>query len=135
MRKTALIFIVAIFVLSGCAAKQQISVDTVPPGAMVTLTKIGVTETSGGVEGIVASGAGEPFEDDPIVLGTTPLSYEFELVEEGEGISGPGFFVSVKKRITEGLIRAELDGGYAERRVTFSGEPLQIIMTIVGQAP
>lgn len=130
MRTAILIMIVALFLLSGCAASQKLTVHTHPPGARVTLIKYGVTEARGGIKGITVGGETESFEQGLIDLGTSPLEYEFRLEEEGRHLSAPGLFVKVVNKYTEGLIRAQLDGRFAERRVQFSGDPLLIKLTI-----
>lgn len=112
--------------LGGCTATQRISVATTPPGANVTLIRYGVTEVQGSIPGISVGGAADSFEDPPIVLGTAPTEYEFELEEEPRAVSVGGFFVQAVRRFTEGLIRAEMDGAVAERRVRFSGEPMVV---------
>ena len=64
------------------------------------------------------------------MLGTSPLEYEFELEEDSQGISLGGLFVQSVRRFTEGLIRAELNGAVAERRVRFSGDPIEVDLTL-----
>jgi hypothetical protein len=65
-----------------------------------------------------------------MTLGTSPLKYQFKLVETTKQIFIGGAYVTVKRRFTEGLVRAELDGLAAERRVSFSGEPLMVDMLL-----
>ena len=113
---------VAALLLCGCASAQKISVTTTPPGAQVTLIRYGVTEAQGSVAGVSVGGLGGDFEDPPIVLGTSPLEYEFELEDSGQRVSAGGLSVVVVRRFTEGLIRAERDGAVAERRVRFGGD-------------
>jgi len=115
-----------LLLLCGCAATQKLTVTTDPPGAQVTLVRYGTTETEGALPGMSFGSAEEPFEDAPISLGTSPLDYEFELHETLEQVSILGLFVDVKRKFTEGLVRAEKDGRAAERRVRFSGKPLVV---------
>lgn len=135
MKTVTVLLVVVLSLLAGCAATQKITVNTDPPGAEVSLTKCGVTEAHGGFQGVVVGGTGEPFEDVPIQLGTSPLEYEFRLKETKEHFSAPGMFVKVARKITEGLIRAEKGGGFAERRVAFTGEPLVINLRIEEEVP
>jgi hypothetical protein len=135
MRTTALLVAAALLLIAGCASTQKITVITDPPGAHVTLTKYGVAEAKGGVPGVVVESEGGSFEDDPVGLGTSPLEYEFRLKEDQEHFSAPGIFLKVVKKITAGLIRAEKDGSYAERRVDFSGKPLVIDLRLEAGTP
>ena len=41
--------------------------------------------------------------------------------------------VSVKEKITEGIVRAEMDGCCAERRVMFTGEPIMLDLVLVAE--
>jgi hypothetical protein len=133
LRVIAVMVVASLLILTGCAASQSMRVATTPPGATVTLTRIGVTETQGGIVGVGAGGVGEPFEEPPISLGTSPVEYEFDLEETDEQLSLIGLFVSVKRKFTEGLIRAEKDGLAAERRVRFTGEPILLDLVLYAE--
>ena len=126
----AVILLSSLLLLCGCAANQKLSVTTNPPGAQVTLVRFGVTEAEGGVPGASVGATGESFEDPPMTLGTSPLEYEFRLEETAKELSIAGLFVKVTRKFTEGLIRAERDGRVAERRVTFTGQPLTVDMLL-----
>ena len=130
MSKTISLLVILSLVLCGCAGTQKLLVSTTPPGASVTLIRFGVTETTAGVPGIGIGGVGDPFEDAPIVLGTSPLEYEFELEDSGQSAGVAGVFIDVTRKFTEGLIRAEKGGVAAERRVRFTGKPITIDLVL-----
>jgi len=122
--------LLSLLVLPGCAATQRISVTTAPVGAQVTLIRYGVNRVDGSVPGVSVGGVADTFEDPPMVLGTSPLEYEFRLEEGNKQIAIAGLFVKVTRIFTEGLIRAEKEGRVAERRVMFSGKPVRVDLTL-----
>jgi hypothetical protein len=122
--------VAALLLLCGCAATQRVVVTTDPVGAQVTLIRYGVTQVDGSVPGVAVGGVANSFEDPPLVLGTSPLEYEFRLEESGKQIAIAGLFVKVTRIFTEGLIRAEKEGRVAERRVMFSGKPVRVDLTL-----
>ncbi|HSR16137.1 MAG TPA: hypothetical protein VLL51_10315, partial [Gemmatimonadales bacterium] len=109
---------------------QRVSVTTTPVGAQVTLIRYGVTQVDGSVPGAVVGGVADTFEDPPLLLGTAPLEYEFHREQRGQQVSIAGLFVKVTRVFTEGLIRAEKDGRVAERRVSFTGKPVTVDLTL-----
>ena len=111
---------------SGCANSQRLTIHTAPTGARVTLARYGKKKAAGGIPGVVVSGTADKFQDEPLDLGTSPVDYEFPLTEEEEGFHGPGVFVQVDKVYEGGLLRAERDGAFAERRITFMGDPIEV---------
>ncbi len=74
-----LVICAALATMAGCAGKQKITVITTPPGAEVSLTTFGVTKARVGAAGVSVSADAERFESQPLLLGTSPLDYEFEL--------------------------------------------------------
>lgn len=94
------------------------------------MIRFGVTRVDGSVPGVAAGGVTGTFEDPPLFLGTSPLEYEFRLEESGQQVAVAGLFVKVTRIFTEGLIRAEKNGRIAERRVSFTGKPVTVNLTI-----
>ena len=128
--RIACVGIVLALVTGACASAQRVSVTTTPAGAQVTLVRYGVVEAQGRVAGVSIGGLDRDFEDEPIVLGTSPVAYEFELEERDREVSVGGAFVQVVRRFTEGLIRAERNGVVAERRVRFDGDPVDVDLVL-----
>lgn len=121
---------ICLLLLTACGGAQKITVLTDPPGATVTLTKIGirtVTVDYGPRREYDGRVQATRYEDPPVVLGPSPLEYEFALEEreQAAGIEG-----NVTKQVKEGLVRAEKGGFRAERRVFFTGDPLRIEMKL-----
>jgi hypothetical protein len=110
----------------GCAATQRIVVTTAPVGAEVTMIRYGVTQVHGRAPGAAVGGVADSFEDPPLLLGTSPLEYEFRLQQGGQQVAIGGLFVEVTRIFTEGIIRAEKDGRVAQRRVQFTGKPVRV---------
>jgi len=129
----ALLVLGSLLLVCGCAANQKLSVTTDPPGAQVTLVLYGISKTEGGVPGVSVGMSGQNFEDPPITLGTSPLQYEFKLVETTKELSVAGVYARVTRTFTEGLVRAEKDGRVAERRVLLVGKPLQVDLLLTSQ--
>jgi hypothetical protein len=123
----------SLLILGGCAAGQRVTVTTDPIGAQVTLIRYGVNRIEGSVPGVAVGGVANSFEDPPLLLGTAPLEYEFELEEHGKEIVIGGLFVKVTRIFTEGLVRAVKDGRVAERRVRFSGNPVRVDLVLPPQ--
>ena len=123
------------FLLAGCSTTQVLVISTDPPGADVSLTTYGINEGSADLPGGVSmAGTGDTFEDGPFRLGTSPIRYEFDLVEETTHMAIELMGVSTRKRIEEGLIRAEKNGTYAEARVKFKGDELILHLDLAGSA-
>jgi hypothetical protein len=126
----AFVVTVLSLLLGACASAQRVTVTTAPSGAQVTLIRYGVIEAQGSVAGIAIGGIDRDFEDAPIVLGTSPVEYEFELEQRDQEVAVGGAFVQVVRRFTEGLIRAERNGAVAERRVRFDGDAVDVDLTL-----
>lgn len=120
---------VVLLALTACGGTQKLTVITEPPGATVTLTKIGIRTVTAdyaarrGYDSRVHAGR---YEDPPIVLGLSPIEYEFPLEEKEPSAELSAYDGSATKQVKEGVIRAEKGGFKAERRVTFDGTPLRV---------
>jgi hypothetical protein len=135
MFRTCALLSLTMFLFPCCTPVQHLTIDTHPPGATVTLTTYGVKEFRGAGHGIAVQAQGESFEDPPVQLGTTPLVVEIPLEVTETAVAIPGAAAQVAKVIREGLIRAELGGAVAERRVTFTGEPMVVVLDLAGVQP
>lgn len=122
MRLAPLLLLLA----AACAGPQRLIVETEPPGATVTLTRISERRAQGGLYGFSGHASQGIIHEEPIDLGTSPLQYAFERTRTEQAISLPGVYGSVTLETREGIVRAERDGRFAERRVRFDGSPVHL---------
>lgn len=125
----------AALLAAGCAERQKILITTTPPGAEVWMIKHGVREVHGGARGIYGTAQTEPFEDPELYLGTSPVSFEFEIEEDEGGVYTPAGSISARKIIRDMLIRVRKGASSAERRVGVTGEPMTIEIPLPEPAP
>jgi hypothetical protein len=119
----------------GCGSTQRLTVRTDPPGARISLIKIGVRQAHGSLgemEGMAQMQS--LFEDEPIELGTSPLVYEFETTEPLASFRMPGGQAEVVKETRAGILRAVKAGQTAERRLQFTGQPLEVLLELSSPA-
>lgn len=117
---------IALALVSGCAASQKLSVNTMPAGARVSLTKISDRVVSGGVVLVHASGPAGQISEGPYELGTSPVQAEFPLEQSEGNAAMPFAHIKVSKKIRSGIVRAQLGCKVVERLVYFTGAPLVI---------
>lgn len=136
MRGLVLLWSLPMLALAACAGTQRLGVLTEPPGAEVTLIKIGVRQARGTLGELTGMAQMQStFEDPPIVLGTSPLEVEFELSEAQASIYLPGAQAEVTKETLAGILRATKAGLVAEQRVQFTGEPLEVFLELTAPDP
>lgn len=111
---------------AACAGPQRLVVETEPPGAIVTLERISERRAQGGLYGFSGHASQGVVHEPTIELGTSPLQYAFERTRTEQAISLPGVYGSVTLETREGIVRAEKDGRFAERRVRFDGSPVHL---------
>lgn len=131
-------FLLACAVLAlapACARTQKLIVRTYPEGAQVSIVKRGQLRTGGHVAGVVAVGTSETYEDPEISIGTSPLTYEFRVVEEQGGLYVPGFAARQDKVCREVAIRARLGDLYGEQVVLVSGDEAEIYLQLTAAPP
>src|SRR5215212_4369948 len=116
-----------------CARTQRLMINTSVPGAQVSIVKRGELRSSGRVAGLVAVGASETFEDQPMGIGTSPLMYEFRVMEPVAGMYLPGISAHQEKICREVAIRAWSNGQYAERVVPVTGEVAEVFLQLTPQ--
>lgn len=123
--------VIGLALLAGCAATQQLRIETDPVGAEVYLQRRGDIEVSARVPGGAGRVDASTFEDAFEYLGTTPLEYEFRLREDQAAIDTPDVGGRVVKHYTEGTLRIELEGyRTVERRIRFTGEDLVLVIPL-----
>lgn len=131
MRRIALAALLGMLFQAGCVTRQRIVVHTVPEGAQITLIKRGIRRVSGAVAGVGYAGAqAERFEDPPILLGPSPVSYEFRIEEPERTFYTGGVSASSTKVVKEVVIDASRGTLHARRRFAITGEPLRVELTL-----
>jgi uncharacterized protein YceK len=131
MRSLCLV-LAAAGLLAGCSTTQRLTVRTEPPGATVSLARIGVKRAEGdlprmGGMALFQSVFQDPFEP----LGTAPLTTTIELSQPLSTFRLPdGGEGEVFKETRAAIVRAVKDDRSAETRVRFTGEPLEVILLL-----
>lgn len=119
----------------GCTATQQIVVKTEPTGADVYLQRSGDVTVDANVMGIMGSVEQDRYTEDFYYLGTTPVTYEFDLEETDSAVHAPGLGGgAVTRRHREGTVRVEMTGyETVQRPVRFTGDQLHMMITLEPQ--
>jgi len=126
----------AVLVLApACARTQKLIVRTDPGGAEVAIIKRGQLRTSGHVAGIVTVGASERYEDEPVSIGTSPVMYEFPVVEPQAGVFVPYIAARQDKICREVVIRAWDNGKYAEQVIPVTGDVAEVYLQLSPAPP
>ncbi len=112
----------SIFFVSGCSAPEVVlSVRTEPPGAAVYLSRRGQRAYYGAFGPIRGDMQSEPYEEDFMLVGRTPLEFASPLEEEESGGAALlGIGVTRVRRYEQGVLRFEKRGYEpVEQRVLF----------------
>lgn len=117
--------------LAGCASTQMLSIQTDPSGAQVYLERRGDVVAEIAVKDVYGKADVKSFQEEPEALGTSPIEYEFDLVDQGSAIYSSSGGGSVKRHYKEGTVRIELEGyQVVEKRVRFTGDPIELSITL-----
>lgn len=121
---------------AGCARVQRLVVTTNPPGAVVTLIKKGRVENKAGIAGVGGLQLNGSYEDPPMELGASPVTYEFPEVEDSAVVAVPGLFAAQQRKIcTEMVIRATYRDHFAERQVPVRYDRAEVNMVLTERVP
>jgi hypothetical protein len=119
----------ALVLLSACGSSQTLVIDTQPEGAEVYLQRRGHTNISAGVSGLAAgTHQNEQFAEEFYLIGTTPLTYEFDLDETDTAVHVPALGdAAVTRHFEDGTLRFERTGYQTiERAVRFNGDEITL---------
>ncbi len=131
MRPYCLLIVLA-GLLAGCSTTQRLTVRTEPPGATVSLARIGVKRAEGDLPRMSGMALFQSVFQDPFeTLGSAPLTTTIELSQPLSTFRLPdGGEGEVLKETRAAIVRAVKDDRSAETRVRFTGEPLEVILVL-----
>jgi hypothetical protein len=131
-----LLMLAAVVVLApGCVGMQRVTINTSTPGAQITVVKRGEIRTHGTTLGLKMRGI-EQFEDQPVIIGTSPMVYDFQRVEELNRWSFGNLYSQDQKKVCEWLeIRATANGQTSTQIVPVNGDDLSVFLQMQPSAP
>jgi hypothetical protein len=104
-------------------------INTSTPGAQITVVKRGEVRTHNTVAGIVKIGMVEQYEDQPVIVGTSPLIYDFQRGERGGGWGFGNLFWQNQKRVCQWVeIRASAPGQSAQQMIPVNGDDTEVFL-------
>jgi hypothetical protein len=124
-----LLLIGAVVALSqGCVSMQRVVINTSTPGAQITVVKRGEIKTHDTIVGVRGRGI-EQYEDPPIVIGTSPMVYDFQRVED-QGSWGIGnIYRHQQKKVCQWLeIRATAPGMSSTQVIPINGVNTEVYL-------
>jgi hypothetical protein len=135
--KKLLIACAALALFPACANTHRLNLRSDPDGAEISIIKKGQIQTRGKVHGIVAIGTADLYEDQPVVIGRSPMAYDVLVVEHQSGFRLPGIVSTSQDKVCQQVtIRATKDGRYAEQTIPVSrGEIADVYLQLSPAAP
>jgi hypothetical protein len=125
----------AVMLSQGCMNMQRVIINTSTPGAQITVVKRGEIRTRNKVVGVKVRSV-EQFEDLPVVVGTAPLVYDFQRVEEGGSWGFGEIFRQDQKRVCQWLeIRATAPGQSSMQIIPVNGDDTSVFLQLQPVAP
>ncbi len=119
----------------GCVNMQRVIIDTNVPGAQITVVKRGEIRTRNTVVGFKTRMI-EQYEDQPVVIGTSPMVYDFQRVQEGGGWGLGDIFWQEQKKVCRTLeIRATAPGQSSTQVVPINGDDTSVYLLMQPTAP
>lgn len=113
----------------GCMNMQRVTIHTSTPGAQIVIVKRGEIRTRNTVVGAIKVRSVEAYEDQPVIVGTSPMVYDFQRVEDQGGWGIPPLFWQQQKRVCQWLeIRASVPGQYAQQIIPVTGDDAAVFL-------
>jgi len=133
--KKLLLVAAAVALSQGCVNMQRVVINTSVPGAQITVVKRGEIKSHDTIVGIRGRGI-EQYEDPPVVIGTSPMVYDFQRVQD-EGSWGIGnIYQHQQKKVCQWLeIRATAPGMSSTQMVPINGVDTQVFMMMSPSGP
>jgi hypothetical protein len=113
----------------GCMHMQRVTIHTSTPGAQIVIVKRGEIRTRNTVVGAIKVGTVEAYEDQPVIVGTSPMVYDFQRVEDKGGWGIPPLFWQQQKRVCQWLeIRASSPGENGQQMIPVNGDDAAVFL-------
>jgi hypothetical protein len=133
--KKLLLICAAVALAPGCTNMQRVVINTSTPGAQITVVKRGEIRTRNKVVGVKMRMV-EQYEDLPVVVGTSPVVYDFQRVQEGGGWGVGDIFWQDQKKVCQWLeIRATAPGQSSVQIIPINGDETQVYMLMQPYGP
>jgi len=125
--KKLLLIGAAVALSQGCVSMQRVVINTSVPGAQITVVKRGEIRSRNVVVGVKMRGV-EQFEDQPVIIGTSPMVYDFQRVEESGGGFG-NIYRNEQKKVCQWLeIRATTPGMSSTQVIPLNGVETSVFL-------
>ncbi|HEY8206382.1 MAG TPA: hypothetical protein VIG99_02800 [Myxococcaceae bacterium] len=119
----------------GCIGMQRVTINTSTPGAQIVVVKRGELRTHNTVVGVLKQRSVEQYQENPEIVGTSPMVYDFMRVDEGSSWGIGGVFQQKQKKVCQWLeIRASTPNGeYAQQLIPVNGEDTNVFLQMSPQ--
>jgi hypothetical protein len=134
--KRLLLIGAAVMLSQGCMNMQRVIINTSTPGAQITVVKRGEVRTRNNVVGVKVRMV-EQYEDLPVVIGSSPLVYDFQRVEEGARWGFGDLYSQQQNKVCQWLeIRATAPGGQSSMQIIpVNGDDTSVFLQLTPVAP